>query len=599
MFETRKSALLAALTLAALAWASSPVEAEAFCGMYVSGGDSGTLYNNATQVTLMREGDRTVLSMRNNYQGPPKDFAMVVPVPVVLKEDEVKTLPDAVFQKIDVLAAPRLVEYWEQDPCPRYRPRPMRRRSRALKSAGAAPMAEADVDAAEPQVVIEAEFKKGEYDIVILSAKESNALERWLHQNNYNIPQGATKMLRGYIQQGMYFFVARVDVDRVKFQDGQAMLSPLRFHYPSKDFQLPVRLGLLNAKGEQDLIVHVLSRDGRYEVANMKNATIPTNLVVDKQVKGNFGSFYAALFDDTIKRSQNAVITEYAWESTKCDPCPSGNFGGNFMGGPLNYNDLTLLGLDVVSPAPKRYQFSLGEQSMLKAGDNTRAYQKMREIVNAYAARCATRELDPSQPARGNLKVDLTLPTSGKLEVNIQPMQQAQQIEPMVKCIEGRLGRIKQGYLKRLAGGESMQMESTVSVYHYAYVQNQWQMSQGWTLTRLHARYGADDLDDDLVFSAVDPIVGGRGMPQGRKGKLSEQEAQKSSMNNFQGRYVILHPWNKKTTCKNPSFGRWGYPPGGNSRAQPAQDLAFVKRDKIKLQKVVRSRDVPGLPWTK
>jgi hypothetical protein len=59
-------------------------DASAFCGFYVSGADA-QLTNNATQVVLMREGTRTVLSMQNGYQGPPQDFAMVVPVPVVLQ----------------------------------------------------------------------------------------------------------------------------------------------------------------------------------------------------------------------------------------------------------------------------------------------------------------------------------------------------------------------------------------------------------------------------------------------------------------------------------------------------------------------------------
>src|SRR5690349_1153511 len=90
--------------------------ASAFCGFYVSGADS-SLYNNATEVVLMRDGTRTVLAMQNNYQGPPSDFAMVVPVPVVLQKENVKTLPQTVFDRVDHLAAPRLVEYWEQDPC--------------------------------------------------------------------------------------------------------------------------------------------------------------------------------------------------------------------------------------------------------------------------------------------------------------------------------------------------------------------------------------------------------------------------------------------------------------------------------------------------
>src|SRR4051812_34575849 len=91
-------------------------DVQAFCGFYVSGADA-KLFANASQVVLMREGTRTVLSMQNDYQGPPASFAMVVPVPVVLQKENVKTLPPAIFARIDQLDAPRLVEYWERDPC--------------------------------------------------------------------------------------------------------------------------------------------------------------------------------------------------------------------------------------------------------------------------------------------------------------------------------------------------------------------------------------------------------------------------------------------------------------------------------------------------
>src|SRR5688572_27736712 len=91
-------------------------DASAFCGFYVAGADA-KLYNNATLVVLFRDGTKTVLSMQNNYQGPPQNFAMVVPVPVVLQKENVKTLPREVFGRVEQLTAPRLVEYWEQDPC--------------------------------------------------------------------------------------------------------------------------------------------------------------------------------------------------------------------------------------------------------------------------------------------------------------------------------------------------------------------------------------------------------------------------------------------------------------------------------------------------
>jgi len=333
--------LLSALAIAAAAAAWQPRPARAFCGFYVSGA-GGELFNNATQVVLMREGTRTVLSMQNNYQGPPSDFAMVVPVPVVLQEDNVKTLTPDIFMKVDTLAAPRLVEYWEQDPCRQYLDdesggmgTPM-----ALEE-GKMGMKERDRDHG---VTIEAKFTVGEYDIVILGAKDSSGLEAWLHENGYKIPDGAEPYLRPYVAAGSKFFVAKVDVTKVKFASGQAMLSPLRFHYDSDEFSLPVRLGLMNSSGKQDLIVHILARGQRYQVANYKNVTIPTNLDVKDTAKPRFGEFYAALFDRTLEKNPGAVVTEYAWDASSCDPCPIPALDGN---------ELATLGLDVLDqPAP-------------------------------------------------------------------------------------------------------------------------------------------------------------------------------------------------------------------------------------------------------
>ena len=61
--------------------AVAPGRAHAFCGFFVAGSNA-KLTNNASQVVLMRKGNRTVMTMSNNYQGPPENFAMVVPVPV-------------------------------------------------------------------------------------------------------------------------------------------------------------------------------------------------------------------------------------------------------------------------------------------------------------------------------------------------------------------------------------------------------------------------------------------------------------------------------------------------------------------------------------
>jgi hypothetical protein len=268
---------------------------------------------------------------------------MVVPVPTVLQKDQVKTLPANVFEKIDQLSAPRLVEYWEQDPC--YVPRPVRTSSMVLLDGGMD--VESESGGGPPRdygVKIEAQFTAGEYEVVILSAKQANGLERWLVDNKYNIPAGASEALAPYIKGGQKFFVAKVNIKKVKRNaHGDVVLSPLRFHYEDQQLRLPVRLGLLNAAGKQDLIVYVLHPTARFEAANYKNVFIPSNLEVLDDVRKNFGAFYAELFDRTLANAGNrAVVTEYAWQSTSCDPCPVP---------PLQPSDIYTLGGDVFGEA--------------------------------------------------------------------------------------------------------------------------------------------------------------------------------------------------------------------------------------------------------
>ena len=336
---TRRSVLaslasLASAVVVALAVLLSPSAAHAFCGFYV-GGAGAKMFNDATVVVMMREGTRTVLSMQNAYKGPPEKFAMVVPVPVVLQQDNVKTLKRELFDHIDQLASPRLVEYWEQDPCA-----PQVAYAAAPGRGGPpAPVALAAAERkADLGVKIEAQFTVGEYQIVILSAKDSGGLDTWLHREGYNIPEGGEPYFRPYVASGSKFFVAKVDVSKVKMEDGLALLSPLRFHYDSEEFKLPVRLGLINSSGTQDLIIHVLGR-GRYEVANYPNVMIPTNLDVSEAASDKFGTFYTTLFDRTVEKNPTAVVTEYAWEPTSCDPCP---------GPAMNLGDLATFGADVL-----------------------------------------------------------------------------------------------------------------------------------------------------------------------------------------------------------------------------------------------------------
>src|SRR6056297_3567752 len=246
---------------------AAAVSANAFCGFYVARADA-KLFNHQSQVILVRDGNRTVITMSNDFQGDVKDFAMVVPVPVVLQEDDIRVTNRLLFDRLDAYSGPRVVEYYDENPCYRHRYLDKMATSN-MASAAVEDMAEAEQSAADLGVSIEAKYTIGEYDILILSAKESTGLKTWLTKNGYKIPESAEEVLDPYIKNDLKFFVVKVNLEEMQSK-GFDYLSPIQISFNSDRFMLPIRLGMANAENAQDLIVYALTRKGRVEAANYR-----------------------------------------------------------------------------------------------------------------------------------------------------------------------------------------------------------------------------------------------------------------------------------------------------------------------------------------
>jgi hypothetical protein len=323
--------ILFVLLLAALLIILSAKPAFAFCGFYVGKADS-KLYNQASQVVIARDGNRTVLTMANDYRGDIEDFALVVPVPVVLEKEQVHIGESKIIERLDTFSAPRLVEYFDEDPCQVY-PKTIYFGAAREEDTGSI---EEDKAKNNLGVTVEQKFTVGEYDILILSAKDSNGLETWLKQNGYKIPQGASQVLHPYIKENLKFFVAKVNIKEFK-KTGFNSLRPLMVAYESPKFMLPIRLGTINSQGEQDLIVYLLSPKGQVQLTNYRSVKVPSDIDIPEFIQQEFGDFYKAMFQKAYERENKTVaFLEYAWNMTSCDPCSAE---------PLNSEELRQVGV--------------------------------------------------------------------------------------------------------------------------------------------------------------------------------------------------------------------------------------------------------------
>lgn len=542
--------------LGALALTLITTSAHAFCGFYVKEDDT-RITSRASRVVLMRDGTTTVLSMQNTYEGPTEDFALIVPVPTAIGPDDVRVLEPEVFERVDELSAPRLVEYQQQPfHCPRNGVGGLSLHGTGRGGGGGS------------AVQVEAEFAVGEYDVQVLGASESTGLEAWLRDQGYRIPDGASRALRPYVQQGFRFFAARVAADRVRFEGGRALLSPLRIHYTSEHLTLPIRLGRLSADGEQDLIVYVLSRDGRYEVANRENVFVPTNLEVSARIRGRFGAFYDELLGRVWEHHPDAAITEYAWDATRCDPCP---------GPVLDASDITTLGGDHASGAIDQPSNGIGYRRGPHAwlGGPRLAQETVDEVVNARWAAVVECVRDPIE-LHADVEIRDGIVERAQVEAGADRAETA-------RCIQAAL--VSQAAPTTVRPAAS---RYRLSLAIHRTVRRVQPNPRGFTLTRIRYRTRPGSPLSDLVFRRAVPIEGGIGTPD-REG-LFRTAPHRGELNRFQARFAILHRA-RAPRCESPWGGDWGAPP--RPTAAPALE-SLERTGHVPIQRLLRT-SVPAL----
>ncbi len=278
----------------------------------IATGTPSSLSFDTAQVAIARQDQRTTFSVSINPAGDPQAFALVLPVPEVLAEDEITTLDPEIFARLDGYTAPRRVD---DAGCPGS-DTGLQFETGNLDSGGGG------------GVDVEAEYLVGEYQVVILSAEESGSLATWLDTNGYYLPAGADERLAEYIDAGSYFLAAKV-AEEAALATG-VPLSPLQVSYDSEIFAIPIRLATLNSPGEQDMVIYALteleagSDAGQVAIANYTQFTVPDRCIWGDASSDDFSAFYEDTFTGAwTAAGGGAWATEFAGGFYDCNPCTS------------------------------------------------------------------------------------------------------------------------------------------------------------------------------------------------------------------------------------------------------------------------------------
>ena len=267
----------------------------------------------------------------------------------------------ALVEHLDAYSAPRLVEYFDADPCDAV---PDGHGGMRRPTAGAARSRRATAGARAKSlgVTIEAQYTVGEYDILILSREGVRRPGDLAARERLQIPPAAARGRSAAVHQAGHEVLRGQGEPEGAGEAGFTYLRPLQMAYESPKFMLPIRLGMVNADGAAGAVrlrPHPQGAGGDHELPHREAAH--ATWTCPRFVKGEFGRSTRRCSPAGRRGGQRRGVPEYVWDMGWCDPCaarsavrrgaaqlgvfwldgPSGGLDGTGvrrgpMGGPVN-----------------------------------------------------------------------------------------------------------------------------------------------------------------------------------------------------------------------------------------------------------------------
>ena len=361
-----------------------PSAASAFGGGFVSTDTAPTV--TGSRIIVAHDGERTVLTLAPRVSGGSGDFALIIPTPTVPSADDVRLVAPDTVAAIDAFTAPRLLSYSCDDLHPygqdtgrynyygygygyyyvqttdRVYGGPFRAHSgRGLfsceggpgtrwygpygeyvagpRDTGAADTADTDApDGAGGGTIVTTAFRddwtEATYDTAVFSADTRDALDAWMTERGLAPTPQQSAVLDEYVAAGRGFVAAAVA------GSSAGSLPPLQIAFDGPLDSVPLRLGLAQSPGEQDVVLISIdaSDAGRAEVVDWPKTSIPDACMVDQTEQGAFTARYESDLATAIAASASHAtdtdtdagsawagwVVEFAGSPLVCDPCPDG-----------------------------------------------------------------------------------------------------------------------------------------------------------------------------------------------------------------------------------------------------------------------------------
>ena len=276
------------------------------------------------QILFAVEDGDVVAHIQIQYEGPPTEFAWVVPVPAM---PELGTGTEELFTQLGARTLPDFATRRDQwDSC-------TDGVNPLSGSAGGARGVADEGESGGHGVDVTFRGAVGPYDAAVVSSEDPAELLTWLEQNGYDLPEGADDLIGSYVAKGDHFVALKLLADR---DDGDLVPITLRFAWDGPC--IPIRLTSIAAVPDMSIRTWIIG-NARAVPTNFRHVLIDLARLDWECGPSNYTS---VVTDAANEADGHAFVTEYAGPS-------------DLMRGAL-YDDARIR-LDELSGASSAYDF--------------------------------------------------------------------------------------------------------------------------------------------------------------------------------------------------------------------------------------------------